>query len=766
MSGDTRIGELVEEILESERSVEDVCANDPHLLEEVRLRLKKIRALEVQLDSLFPNSQVQNESPPKSFSEERFGLPTIRDHEIQAELGRGGMGVVYRAKHLKLNRIVALKMLLAGPHAGRQAYLRFMKEPESAATLRHPNIVQIYEFGEVDGQPYFTMEYIEGGTLAEKLAGEVQSVRESAKMIATMARAAFAAHQNGIIHRDLKPANILVAENDMLKISDFGIARRIDGDGGLTQTGILLGTPNYMAPEQFSGKANAVGPATDIFALGAILFEMLVGRPPFVGRSFSEAERRLLKDDPVPPSRLNAKVPRDLETICLKCLEKNPTQRYATAAELADDLDRFNRHEPIRARAITPAERAMRWVRRNPLQSALAVTAIILFGVIVGNTIQERRLAAQRRAEKTRLYDRYESGIELVQEERFGEAMAILGKLGDGGNDDLRKRIDQTLADLKLVEELDAVGIGRSLVTRGVDDSRRLRQLAARKYAALFAQSGFRGTRDNRETVANRISQSDIKGVLVAALDDWAVCEPDEERRNGLLDVARRTDPDSDEWSDQSRNPAIWNDREALLQLASSVTKDEMSIHLLRAVGDRLTLAGLDSIAYFKQMQQKHTDSFIANFSVANALRLKDPVESVRFYQASLAIRPAAAPAANNLAVALTECGRADEAVDLFRHALKLDPESSRIHYNLGLALKSIGRVQEAIGEFQQVNELEPEFADGFGMLGRTLYEDQRYSEAKPVLRKYLESLSLEDAERALIVEMIAVCGQSSPIKP
>ena len=474
----------------------------------------------------------------------------------------------------------------------------------------------------------------------------------------------------------------------------------------------------------------------------------------------------MLKEDPVPPSRLNAKVPRDLETICLKCLEKNPQQRYATAAELADDLERFNRHEPIHARAITPAERAMRWVRRNPLQSALAVTAIILLGVIVGNTIQERRLAAQRRAEKARLYDRYESGIELVQEERFGEAMAILGKLGDGGNEDLRKRIDQTLADLKLVEELDSVGIGRSFVTRGRDDTQQLRQLAARKYAALFAQSGLRGARDKRETVANRISQSDIKGVLVAALDDWAVCEPDEDQRNWLLDVARRTDPDSHQWSDQSRNPAVWNDRDKLLQIASTAMNDETSVHLLRAVGDRLALAGLDSIPYFKQMQQKHTDSFIANFSLANALRLKDPVESVRFYQASLAIRPTAAPAANNLAVALTESGRTDEAVDLFRRALELDSESSRVHYNLGLTLKSIGRIQEAIGEFQQVNALEPDFVDAFGTLGRTLFEEHRHADAMPALRRYLESLSSEHAERALIVEMIAVCEQSNTIKP
>lgn len=764
MSGDTRIDELVEEILETERPVEDVCANEPHLIEEVRWRLKRIRALEFQLDSLFPRSQVGNDDTNKLFAEQRAKLPAIRDHEIQLELGRGGMGVVYRAKHLKLNRIVALKMLLAGSHAGRQAYLRFMKEAEAVATLRHSNIVQIYEFGEVDGQPYFTMEYIGGGTLADKLAGEIQSVRDSAKMIASMARAAFAAHESGIVHRDLKPANILVGDDDVLKISDFGLARRIDGDGGLTQTGVLIGTPNYMAPEQFLGKPNTIGPAADIFALGAILFEMLVGRPPFVGKSFSDTERRLLKEDPVPPSRLNAKVPRDLETICLKCLEKNPQQRYATAAELADDLERFLRYEPIHARPATPAERVARWIRRNPLASALAVTAIILAVVVVGNTVQERRLARQRLAEKTRLFDRYQSGVQLVQEERFGEAMAILGKLGDGGNEDLRRRIDQTLADLKLVEELDAVGIGRAVVTHGHEDSGSLRRLAAQKYAALFAQSGLRGARDHLQTVANRIGQSDIKGVLVAALDDWAVCEPDENRRNWLLNAARRADPDPDHWSDQARDPAIWNDRDQLVKLTSTVSMNELSVHLLRALGDRLTMAGLDPLPFLKQVQQQHADSFIANFALANALRAGNPTESIRYYQAALAIRPNAVPVANNLAVALSDVKRTEEAVDLFRQTLQLEPQAIQVRYNLGLTLKFAGRIQDAISEFEQVVTLQPEFNEADGALGRTLFEAGRYAEARAVLQRYLATLSPGDPERTLISDMIVRCEQSSSV--
>ncbi|MGC3968019.1 MAG: serine/threonine-protein kinase [Pirellulales bacterium] len=303
MSRELQISELLERLLDADLTPEEVCADHPDLLDDVRARLRKLRAMEVQLDSLFPTSQTKTITAPMPMVGSDPVLPLIHDHEIQAVLGRGGMGVVYQAKHIKLNRIVALKMLLAGAQAGRSEYLRFMKEAEAAAALKHPNIVQIYDYGEAAGQPYFTMEYVEGGTLAEKLAGAAQPVRDAAKMTAVLAHAVDAAHRSGVIHRDLKPANILVAEDDVLKISDFGLARRIDGgDGGLTQTGMVLGTPNYMAPEQLSGRPSSVGPPADIFALGSILYEMLVGRPPFQGRSLSDAERRLLREEPKSPS--------------------------------------------------------------------------------------------------------------------------------------------------------------------------------------------------------------------------------------------------------------------------------------------------------------------------------------------------------------------------------------------------------------------------------------------------------------------------------
>ena len=239
-----------------------------------------------------------------------MALPRIPGYEVEAVLGRGGMGVVFRARHLPLNRVVALKMALAGAFAGPHERERFQREAEAVAGLRHPNIVQIHDVGESDGRPYFTMEYVEGGSLAQKLAGTPQPARQAAALLATLAEAVQAAHQGGIVHRDLKPANILLAADGTPKITDFGLARRLDSEAGPTQSGTPLGTPSYMAPEQALGKVREIGPATDVYALGAILYELLTGRPPFKAETAAATIQQVLADDPVPPSRLNSKVPR------------------------------------------------------------------------------------------------------------------------------------------------------------------------------------------------------------------------------------------------------------------------------------------------------------------------------------------------------------------------------------------------------------------------------------------------------------------------
>ena len=264
-------------------------------------------------------------------------LPSISGYEILGELGRGGMGVVYRARQVALNRSVALKMVLADAHAGPAALHRFRAEAQAVARLQHPNIVQVYEVGEHGGRPYFSLELVEGCTLADRLAGTPLPAHAAAELTERLARAIHAAHERGVIHRDLKPANILLQARGSLpvgldtpKITDFGLAKQVDGDSNLTRTGAVLGTPSYMAPEQAAGRAKEIGPAADIYALGATLYELLTGRPPLKGASPMDTLLMVMGDEPVPPSRLNPKVPRDLETICLKCLQKEIGRRYGS----------------------------------------------------------------------------------------------------------------------------------------------------------------------------------------------------------------------------------------------------------------------------------------------------------------------------------------------------------------------------------------------------------------------------------------------------
>ena len=311
-------------------------------------------------------------------------------YQLLDEVGRGGMGVVYKAWHRRLGRPVALKMILAGAHAAPRALDRFRREAEAIARLQHPNIVQIFDFGEHDGRPYLALEFVEGGSLAHQLGGTAQSARHSAEFVEELARAIHAAHQAGIVHRDLKPANVLLTESGVPKITDFGIAKRLDEDVEFpTLSEQFLGTPSYMAPEQAlrersasangEPKAGAGGgnsPALDIYGLGAILYEMMTGRPPFRAETPLETVLKVLHEDPVAPTRLRPGVPRDLETICLKCLEKTPQRRYPSALELADDLGRFLDFEPVKARPVAAPERAWRWCRRKTsLALALGVAA-------------------------------------------------------------------------------------------------------------------------------------------------------------------------------------------------------------------------------------------------------------------------------------------------------------------------------------------------------------------------------------------------------
>jgi serine/threonine-protein kinase len=402
MADEPRVQQLLDEILDSERTPEEVCGACPDLLPEVRRRWQQMRVLEAELQAMFPTPGPDPGAGAPASRCPGADLPRVPGYEVEAVLGRGGMGVVYKARHLRLNRPVALKMLLVGAYAGAHELARFLREAEAVAGLRHANIVQVHDVGDFAGMPYFTMEFVEGGSLAQKLAGTPQPARQAAALLATLAGAVQAAHQGGIVHRDLKPANVLLTADGTPKISDFGLARRLDAEAGHTLTGTLVGTPSYMAPEQAQGKTDAVGPATDIYALGAILYELLTGRPPFRAATAAETIRQVISQDPVPPSRLN-KVPRDLETVCLQCLHKQPERRYSSARELADDLGRFGRGEPVAARPVGVAERAWKWVRRRPTAAGLlaAVVLLVAAGGVGAWLLSQQRATARGRQAQT-----------------------------------------------------------------------------------------------------------------------------------------------------------------------------------------------------------------------------------------------------------------------------------------------------------------------------------------------------------------------------
>ncbi len=390
-------------------------------------------------------------------------------YEILGELGRGGMGVVYKARQVQLNRLVALKMILSGGHAGSEERVRFLAEGEAIAAIRHPGIVQIYDFGTHGGLPYFALEFCAGDSLAGKLNGTPLPPREAARIVEQVADAIQAAHQRGIIHRDLKPANVLLsfsrdaessersARGDALrsedsasrlnavepKVSDFGLARRVEGGIGLTQTGAVMGTPSYMAPEQAEAKKD-IGPAADVYALGAILYECLTGRPPFKAATAFDTIMQVVATEPVPVRQLQPGVPVDLETICLKCLQKEPGKRYGSAREMAEDLKHYQQGRPIAARPVGRLERLLRWCSREPIVAGLlaAVLLVLTIGVVVSSVLgmkaarsaslaeNERERADKKAREATENEQRANRGEERATEQlNRAERLVYAGKL-------------------------------------------------------------------------------------------------------------------------------------------------------------------------------------------------------------------------------------------------------------------------------------------------------------------------------------------------
>ena len=496
-----------------------------------------------------------------------LALPTAADelgqlgpYAILRLLGQGGMGVVFAAQQSRPRRLVALKMILAGPRGGRQRLDRFRAEAEIIAGLQHPHIVPIYEVGDHDDRPYFTMELLDGGSLAQKLAAAPLAHGAAARLVEIIARAIHFAHERGVIHRDLKPANVLLTAAGVPKIADFGLAKQFAADSGeATESGAVLGTPAYMAPEQFGGQT--IGPAVDVYALGAILYECLTGRPPFRAATPLETLDQARRCDPVPPGRLQPGLPRDLQTICLKCLDKEPARRYASARDLADDLDRFLRLEPIRARPVGWPERLVKWARRQPALAALViVSGLSLIGFLAGLLIHESQLRsreaeAQRQRElATNNYRAARDTLARMLGRLEGKRLADVPRLKELRQDLLEDTLAFYQEILKGADDPDPAvrqDVAEALVQTGA-----IQQLMGRKEAAAenFRQAAamLEGLPENlrqRPEMQSRLAECwDYLGVLSGQLGEY------EKFYRKALDIRERlaaAEPDNPVWQNQ-----------------------------------------------------------------------------------------------------------------------------------------------------------------------------------------------------------------------
>ncbi|MBX3365855.1 MAG: protein kinase [Phycisphaeraceae bacterium] len=707
---ESRIQFLLEEILGSDLTAEEACREYPDLLPEVRERLARARAMEDHLDAVMPSgdSRAGRQARQAPANE----LPQLPGYHIEGVVGTGGMGIVYRARHLKLNRHVAIKMLLAGGYAGPLELERFRREAEAVAALCHPNIVQVFDAGECDGRPYFVMELVERGNLAQQLDGRPRSSREAAASISILARAVHAAHAGGIMHRDLKPGNILVATDGTLKIADFGLARRSDYPGqstAITITGTHLGTPSYMAPEQALGAATEFCPLIDIYALGAILYELLTGRPPFRGETAAETQRQVISDEPVPPTHLNPAVPRDLQTICLKCLQKDPARRYGSAADLANDIERFGRGDPILARPVGIAERSVKWCRRRPTAAAAIAFSVVTLAAMIAGGVWFQRVENARHTERVVRQVSARIAIEselpllerLVRSRQWAEAAVVLSTarshLKDAESPELESRLALAAEEFEVARELDRIResfpepatVGYTFFP------------ARDAYTSAFIRIGI-GREVDPTTAATRVRASPLRDVLLPALDHAAFIElfssSDDELRR-LLAVAQAAA--SDPWQDRFHDLATWHDLTSLQQLVrdAPTAVPAPPVHQLVIVGLRLSDLGSNdaTIEILRDAQLRDPADFWVNLELGNSLRRAERYEeAIQFYRTAVSLRPTHYAAWTTLGWTLIHHGAPEAAIGPLRKAVALQPKYVRSWVSLVLALANCGRLDEA----------------------------------------------------------------------
>jgi serine/threonine-protein kinase len=740
MSEDPRLQRLLDRLLDSDATPEEVCVSCPELLDTVRERWQKMRRVRAELEAFFP-SPTEAASPPAEAA-----LPQIPGYEVEAVLGRGGMGIVFKARQLQLDRVVALKMLLAGAYAAPEELARFRREATAVASLRHPNIVPVHDAGEVNGRPYFTMEFVEGGTLARSLARTPQQPRRAAELVATLASAVQFAHQSGFIHRDLKPANILLTPAGVPKITDFGLVRSTAAGPEFTRTGFGIGTPSYMAPEQALGNTSAMGPGVDIYALGVILYEMLTGRPPFEGGSAEAIIQKVIDEEVPPPSRVHARVPRDLETICLKCLEKDSKRRYASAQDLADDLHRYLDGKPILARPVGVVERVVKWARRRPAVALLVGTLLALLIVGTGIAVWLGYQGAQRAGQaQAGIQTALKRAADLRQEERWNEALEVVQDasphLPDARSAELERRLLQAQKDLRIAVVMEKVRESYPLHLRMsdmVDYEKR-----ADDYQSAFNRTGLQ-VEEDAEAVVDFIRTSTIRDHLVAALEDRAFVafkRNDQRLVKQLLTIAERADSGSP-WRTRFRDPKVWQSRTQLQELAgtaftSTPGPSEYELALLGLLLREVGAMG-PGIHLLEEASRRQPRNFWVHRELGSTLLSNSLYwEAIRSFSAAVALRPDNPGVHERLGRCLFYAGRTDASLAEYRRAMEI-PNNLVYPGVFVYPLAESGYWKEAEEVCRRTQNCTDHLHPYYD-LGEALHRQKRYDDAAAMYRKAIE---------------------------
>src|SRR6266567_929136 len=694
------------------------------------------------------------------------------DYELLEEIGRGGQGVVYRARQKSLNRTVALK-IIGISHGRTKAHLkRFRLEAEAAAKLNHPFVVPIHEIGQRKGRCYFSMGLVEGGRLDQIAKREPMSPRQATEVIAKLARTVHYAHQHSVVHRDIKPGNILLDTKGEPHLTDFGVARLLETENDATCTIEVSGTPSYMAPEQAHANNGHVSSATDVYGLGAVLYQLLAGQPPFIGGTPFETVRLLLETEPRQPRLLNPKVDRDLSTICLKCLEKDPKRRYSSALALAEDLEHWLRHEPIRARRTGVLARGRKWIRRNPAAAALVVMSVLLasaVGVIlwkVGAVGRQPSTGIAVLPFENLSNDREDAYFaERIQD----EILARLSKIADlkvisrtstqkykSAPDNLREIARQldvaNVLEGSVQKAADQVRVNVQLIN-ALNDAHLWADIYDRKLTDIFAVES-----DIATTIAQTL-QAKLTGSERTAIAKRPTANPEayELYLKGRFFWNKRTGADL-RTAIEYFNQALGKDPGYALAYVGLAD----SYGLLNVYG---AASPADSFPQAKAASKKalELDDTLAEAHTSLALVLNDYdfdfEQSLKEFERAIQLNPNYATAHQWSARPLLALGQFDRAIAESKRAVELDPLSLVINTDLGTDYFVARRYDEAIAQLHKTIEMDPRFYFAHGALGRVCQLKGQFNEAIAEYRKAVE-LNDDPSVLALLGQAYARAGQ------